>query len=206
MFCANRRLARNGERTVSSTRRLWIDTRYLGCNCIIYVTTLLLHSLVDTREANVSATIKPPEEERTEGEAMRRDATRRDVARPFPFVNAKLWLLHRREASLCGSPNELRQKEGRGNGQMFSSSPTCAIPLLYLTRTTRWRPANREWQTGMRKGKHCWEKFRQMPFSLGSLHVYLMFNLFASDLVYREDPANYKMFGVPLIRFFSCRR
>lgn len=73
---------------VSLTRRLQIDTRYLGRNCIIYVTTFLLHSRVDTREANVSATIKPPEEERTEGDATWHGTAWQWRRRPFPFVNA----------------------------------------------------------------------------------------------------------------------
>lgn len=64
----------------------------------------------------------------------RKAAMRRDVAWHVLSPSwIRLWLLHRREASLCGSPNESRQKEGRGNGQMFSSSPTCAIPLLFNT-------------------------------------------------------------------------
>lgn len=82
MFRANRRQARKGERTVGLTRRLRIDTRYLGRNCIIYVTTFPLHGRVDTREANVGATIKPPEEERTEGDAMRRGTAWRRVLSP----------------------------------------------------------------------------------------------------------------------------
>lgn len=86
MFRANRRQARNSERTISLTRRLRIDTRYLGRNCIIYVTTF--HSRVDIREANVSATIKPPEE-RKGRKATRCNVVQRDIAtRPFPFVNA----------------------------------------------------------------------------------------------------------------------
>jgi len=88
----------------------------------------------------------------------------------------RLWLLHRREASLCGSSNESRQKEGRGNGQMFSSNPTCTIPLLFNTDDAL-TPSKRRAASEDDKGKALWGKFRQIPFSLESLHMYLMFNL-----------------------------
>lgn len=100
---------------------------YLGHNCIICV-TFLLHSRVDTREANVSATIKPPEEERT-----RCDVAHSMVARPFPFVSAKL--LHRHKASLCGSPNRNKRRDEE-MGKCFRVVPF-ARSHCYLIRTTR---------------------------------------------------------------------
>lgn len=145
--------------------------RYLDRNRIIYMTTLFLCSIVEPIPARQMLAQQLNRRKRKgrkarQGEARRGEVTRRDATwRPFSPSWMRLWLLHRREASLCGSPNESRQKEGqgRGNGQMFSSSPTCAIPLLFNTDATRWRPANSE-----REGKALL-KFRQMPFPLGGI-------------------------------------
>lgn len=178
MARANRRQARNRERTVSLTRRLRIDIRYLGRNCIIYVTTFLLRSRVDTREANVSATIKSSEEEKTEGDATtwHGAARRGDASFPFRECDCGCSIDARRHYAEARMNRDKRT--GRGNGQMFSSSPTCAIPLLFNTDDDATRRADaRRTESSGRGKKHCWEKFRQMPFSPGSLHVYLMFNL-----------------------------
>lgn len=133
---------------VSLTRRLRIDTRYLGRNCIIYVTTFLLHSRVDTREANVSATIKPPEEERTEGDAMRRDMARHGMAVAAAAASFPL-----RECD-CGCSIDARRHyaEARMNrdkrrdeetGKCFRVVPLARSSHCYLTRTTRRADARR---------------------------------------------------------------
>jgi len=129
MFRVNRWQARNGERTISLTRWLRIDTRYLGRNCIIYVTTF--HSQVDTREANVNATIKPPEKEKTETDAMQRGtAWHGDASFPLRECDCRRSIDGRRHYAEARMNCDKRKDEQ--TGKCFRVVP-CTILLLLNT-------------------------------------------------------------------------
>lgn len=131
------------------------------------------------------------------GDATRRDATWHGTSFPLRECDCGCSIDARRHYAEARMNRDKRKDEEMGK--------CFRVPLArshcYLTRTTRWRPANGERQARTRKGKHCWENFRQMPFSLGSLHVCLISLL--GVLIIEKTPTNYT-FDVSPIRFFSC--
>lgn len=116
-------------------------------------------------------------EERTEDDSTRRGGGGGGgvevAARLFP---SWMQLLHRREASLCGSPNESRQKEENGEneetGKCFRVVPL-AIPLLFNTDDAADAPGELKNSSPRERGKHCWSSAKCRSLSRVCARAYL---------------------------------
>jgi len=162
---------------------------------------------VDTREANVNATIKPPEKEKTETDAMQRGtAWHGDASFPLRECDCRRSIDARRHYAEARMNCDKRKDEQ--TGKCFRVVP-CTILLLLNTDdalTLGERRMVSELRRRNEKGKALLRGVPpQMPFFLGSLHVYL-FNLSALVSWLSICPANYRERSVMSpIKFLPCR-